>query len=168
MVRESSIRRTLMSDNPYSAVIATPLGKVGVHCTHDAIVGVDYINSRVAGKRPDGPLARELVGELQRYFRNPRYGFALPLVRLGTEFQRQVWRALQGIPLGETRTYGELAQQLDSGPRAVGNACRANPVPIVVPCHRVVAATGIGGYSGAVKGVRLDRKRWLLCHEGAL
>ncbi|MEE8428176.1 MAG: methylated-DNA--[protein]-cysteine S-methyltransferase [Gammaproteobacteria bacterium] len=157
-----------MSDNTYSAVIVTPLGKLGVHCTQDAIVGVDYIGSRVAKKRPDGPLARDVVRDLQRYFRNPRYGFDLPFVCSGTEFQHKVWRALQGIPLGETRTYGELAQQLDSGPRAVGNACRANPVSIVVPCHRVVAAAGIGGYSGAVKGVRLDRKRWLLRHEGAL
>ncbi len=157
-----------MSGNTYSAVIATPLGKVGVHCTQDAIVSVDYVDFRVAKKRPDGPLVRELVGELQRYFRNPQNGFDLPLVWSGTEFQRKVWRALRRIPLGKTRTYGDLARQLDSGPRAVGNACRANPVSIVVPCHRVVAAAGIGGYSGAVKGVRLGRKRWLLRHEGVL
>lgn len=168
MVRDSSILRIRMSDNTYSAVIATPLGKVGVHCTQDAIVGIDYVDSRVAKKRPNGPLARALVGELRRYFRNPQTGFDLPLVCSGTAFQRKVWRALRRIPSGKTRTYGELARQLDSGPRAVGNACRANPVSIVVPCHRVVAATGIGGYSGAVKGVRLDRKRWLLHHEGVL
>jgi len=84
----------------------------------------------------------------------------------GTAFQRRVWEALTRIPAGQTLTYGELAARLDSGARAVGNACRHNPVSIIVPCHRVVSATGIGGYSGSTGGREIDRKQWLLGREG--
>ena len=91
----------------------------------------------------------------------------VPLDVRGSAFQRRVWRALQQIPAGQTRTYGQLAAQLKSSPRAVGNACRQNPVPLLVPCHRVVAATGLGGFGGETRGKRLAMKRWLLEHEGA-
>jgi len=90
----------------------------------------------------------------------------LPLAPSGTEFQRQVWQALQAIPPGEVRAYGELARLVDSGPRAVAGACRRNPIALVIPCHRVVAADGIGGYSGATGGDAVARKRWLLAREG--
>ncbi len=86
----------------------------------------------------------------------------------GTPFQRRVWRALQDIPPGQTRSYGELAARLGSGARAVGNACRRNPVPLIVPCHRVVGAHGPGGFSGQTGGAALQRKLWLLAHEGIM
>jgi len=90
----------------------------------------------------------------------------LPLRAAGTAFQRRVWGRIDAIPSGKTRTYGELANEIGSGPRAVGNACGANPYPVVVPCHRVVAADGrLGGFAGNRAGFLLDVKRWLLNHE---
>lgn len=86
----------------------------------------------------------------------------------GTDFQRLVWSALHKIPWGETVTYGELAKQLNTSPRAIGNACRTNPIVTLIPCHRVLSKTGIGGYSGAVSGEKIDRKLALLAHEQKL
>jgi len=90
----------------------------------------------------------------------------LPLAPVGTPFQRRVWAALQAIPPGETRTYGALAAALDSHPRAVAAACRANPWVLLVPCHRAVSAHGPGGFMGATEGWPLALKRRLLEHEG--
>jgi methylated-DNA-[protein]-cysteine S-methyltransferase len=77
-----------------------------------------------------------------------------------------IWALLRAIPVGQTRTYGEVARELGSAARAVGQACRANPCPIVVPCHRVVGRHGLGGFAGDHQGSRLAIKRWLLHHEG--
>lgn len=85
----------------------------------------------------------------------------------GTDFQKRVWAALLEIPAGQTLTYGELAQKLNSHPRAIGQACRTNPYPVVIPCHRVVSKTGFGGYAGAVSGDLLNFKKWLLQREKA-
>jgi len=89
----------------------------------------------------------------------------LSLNPAGTHYQQRVWSALQQIPLGQTASYGEIAQRLNSSPRAVAAACRANPVVLAVPCHRVVAKSGIGGFMGAIEGDSIDIKRWLLNHE---
>jgi len=92
---------------------------------------------------------------------------------MGTEFQRKVWQSLQDIPVGEVRTYGSLAKELNSSARAVGNACRQNLFPVIVPCHRVVSASGIGGYAGDTLARQhgqinfLHIKQWLLAHEKA-
>ena len=92
----------------------------------------------------------------------------MPLSARGTDFQKKVWEELNKIPLGETRTYGEIAKVLNSSARAVGNACRKNPIQIITPCHRVVSANGIGGYAGKTDGEKLNIKRWLLSHEGVI
>ncbi len=89
----------------------------------------------------------------------------LPLTLVGTPYQQKVWRLLQQIPAGETASYGQLSSQIDSSPRAVAAACRANPVVLAVPCHRVVAKEGIGGFMGATVGEAIDIKRWLITHE---
>ena len=94
-----------------------------------------------------------------------KQSFRLPLETGGTDFQRRVWNALQRIPAGKVLSYGELARKLKTGPRAVGNACRANPIPVVIPCHRVVAANGKGGFMGKTGGKALAIKDWLLTHE---
>ena len=108
----------------------------------------------------------EAVRQLQAWLHNPRFVFALPLAPAGTHFQRRVWHAITDIPIGETRGYGEIAKQLGSGPRAVGNACGANPYPIIVPCHRVIAANqGLGGFARQRGGLPLAIKQWLLWHE---
>jgi methylated-DNA-[protein]-cysteine S-methyltransferase len=105
------------------------------------------------------------VQQLEAYFTDSRFRFKLPLEMHGTPFQLRVWQALQSIPAGTTVTYGQLAERLDSGARAVGNACRRNPIAIIVPCHRVTSAVGVGGYAGKSEGKPLVRKQWLLQHE---
>jgi len=111
-------------------------------------------------------LPRECIAaQLQRYFTNPLQAFDCRLALVGTPFQRRVWNALLAIPVGRTRHYGDLAMELESSPRAVASACRANPYPVIVPCHRVVAKSGLGGYGGEVSGPMLVIKRWLLRHE---
>lgn len=150
----------------YDAVIRTPLGKLGIQLAQDALSLIDFVSPTLPDQPPVTLLGTQVVAALQRYFENPRQPFALPLALQGTPFQLRVWRALQDIPPGAARTYGELAQALGSSPRAVGGACRANPVPIVVPCHRVVSAAGLGGYSGARGGDWLVIKERLLALEG--
>lgn len=117
-----------------------------------------------AGPRTDEtPLLNRAVHQLNAYFFCGLRHFDLPLAPQGTAFQRAVWQQMQAIPYGDTRTYGELARWLRSAPRAVGRACGRNPIPIIVPCHRVVASDGLGGYSG---DGGTDTKQWLLELEG--
>ncbi|GAB6067741.1 hypothetical protein JCM13664_10590 [Methylothermus subterraneus] len=113
----------------------------------------------------DGELAA-VKAQLKAYFRDPATPFECVLAAKGSAFCRRVWQALLAIPPGEARTYGELARQLGTYPRAVAAACRANPYPILVPCHRVVAKSGLGGYCGRSLGEAVEIKRWLLRHEG--
>jgi methylated-DNA-[protein]-cysteine S-methyltransferase len=110
------------------------------------------------------PLLAEARQQLQAYFDGDRLAFDLPLAPAGTAYQRRVWQALCDIPPGVTRTYADIARAVGGSPRAVGGANGRNPIPIVIPCHRVVATTGIGGYSG---GDGLPTKRFLLALENA-
>ena len=116
---------------------------------------------------PDEPVPPAISAAVARYFEEGAAGLQVTLAARGTDFQQRVWRALQAIPPGETRTYGDLARQLGTSARAIGGACRANPCLIAVPCHRVIAKNGLGGFAGDVSGRRLEVKRWLLRHEGA-
>jgi len=148
----------------YDAVIASPLGKLGIRA-RSSLTSIDFLSSRISLRAPVNPLAKRVCRQLHAYFRNPRARFHLPLTFDGTDYQQRVWRSLTRIPPGSVRSYGQLADTLHSAPRAVGGACRANPIPIVVPCHRVVSASGLGGFMGATGGRALDIKRWLLAHE---
>ena len=148
----------------YAAVIASPFGRLGIQA-EEALTSIDFLSDRNPLQPPRTPLARRVCAQLKAYFADPRTRFDLPLAPAGTLYQQRAWRALQRIPSGKQRTYGELARTLKSAPRAVGGACRANPIPIVVPCHRVVAANGPGGFMGATRGRALDIKHWLLAHE---
>jgi len=114
----------------------------------------------------DQEKTEKVLQQLMDYFSSAVSLKTIPVALTGTVFQKSVWKELRKIPLGETRTYGEIAKILNSSPRAVGNACRQNPVPIIVPCHRVVSANGIGGFAGKIKGREINIKRWLLNHEG--
>jgi methylated-DNA-[protein]-cysteine S-methyltransferase len=87
---------------------------------------------------------------------------------VGTFHQKKVWQCLCEIPRGATRNYGDLARELHSAPQAVGQACGANPIPIIIPCHRIVGKAGLGGFAHHRNGNFIDIKRWLLEHEGAL
>ena len=104
--------------------------------------------------------------QLRAYLADPSFAFGLPLKPAGTTFQRRVWEQISAIPNGLTHTYGDVAKNLKNAPRAVGQACGANPYPVVVPCHRVVATGGgLGGFARERGGFLLDVKRWLLAHE---
>lgn len=149
----------------FDAVIASPFGRVGIRIVRERLSEIDFLNARTALKRPQTAAARHVCDELAAYMRDGRHRFRLPLELTGTRFQRRVWRALQRIPSGRVVTYGALAATLSSAPRAVGGACRANPVPIVVPCHRVVARNGIGGFMGRRAGAAVTRKRRMIAHE---
>ena len=153
------------------ATYQTPIGVIEVTLVNESITALELgeFEPETAGVRYDPRytgLPKQLGEQLQRYFTEPRHRFDVSLQNRGTAYQRRVWRALQKIPVGQTRTYGQLAAQLHSSPRAVGNACRQNPVPLLVPCHRVVAANGVGGFGGKTQGKQLAMKRWLLEHEG--
>jgi len=145
----------------------TPFSGLRIECSDEQLLGIDF--TRRGGKverLESNPLAARIAVQIARYCESPAAGFDLPLAPLGTDFQQRVWRAMLAIPPGEVRSYGDIARQLGSSARAVGNACRANPIPLVIPCHRVVAASGIGGFAGQTAGARLAIKRRLLQHEG--
>ena len=138
----------------------TPLGDCTVSEVDGRVVALDWGRGR---DQDDTPLLREACRQLQAYFDGTRSAFDLPLAPHGTPFQQRVWAALCEIPAGQTRSYGEIARQVGSAPRAIGQANGANPIPILIPCHRVVAAGGgLGGYSG---GQGPETKRFLLEHE---
>lgn len=152
--------------NEFSAVLPAPTFALGIRCTDDEIAEIVYLEPR-AERKPHNLLAKEAVRQLHAWLKAPSFEFSLPLAPAGTPFQRKVWQGIAAIPCGRTRSYGELAEMIGSGPRAVGNACGANPYPLVVPCHRVVAANrGRGGFARQRSGFLLEVKRWLLAHEG--
>jgi methylated-DNA-[protein]-cysteine S-methyltransferase len=161
------VRLSLVREKPYAAIIASPLGhQLGIHIDDEQLARIDFISpTNVAPILPSTDFAKRVVAELESYFENPKFIFTLPLKLKGTAFQQRVWDAVAAIPAGSTATYSDIAKKLNSGPRAVGSACRCNPIPIIVPCHRVVAKNSMGGYSGFRDGVIFSIKEWLLDHE---
>ena len=153
----------------FAAVIALPFGKLGIRTANGQITELCYLPPHFDALAPQDAAAELAAHQLARYCADPDYVFTLPLQRAGTAFQQKVWEAICSIPRGSMRTYGELARHLGSAPRAVGQACGANWFPVVIPCHRVTAASGLGGFSNShdPNGYLLGIKRWLLAHEGA-
>jgi methylated-DNA-[protein]-cysteine S-methyltransferase len=149
----------------FQAKLATPFGLVGVRTEGAALAEIVYLPRSAGTQAPTDALAERACAQIEKYVADPGFRFKLPLKPVGTEFQRRVWGMIASIPCGETRTYGELARALKSGPRAVGQACGTNYFPLVIPCHRVVAANGLGGFGHASGGYLLEVKRWLLAHE---
>lgn len=142
---------------------------LAIHTTSnsDALCGIDFVTGRAA-QAPRTALAERVARQLEAYLDDPHRPFDLPLQLAGTDFQWRIWAALQELPTGQTNTYGGLARQLGSGAQAVGQACRRNPVPIVVPCHRILSQSGVGGYGGEVAGEKLRIKQAFLSHEGVV
>ena len=152
----------------YQAVMNLPFGPVGIRMREGRLSGVEYLDEPSLSYRCESPELGEVIRTIECYLKDAGTGFDFAITLDGTPFQRRVWQELRSIPAGNTLTYGELAARIGSGARAVGNACRANPCPLVVPCHRVVGIKGLGGFAGERSGRKLEIKRWLLHHEGGL
>ena len=158
---------TVDATTPYAAKFRTPFAVLGIRTAGGAVTGIEYLPKSERTKAPDNALAERVVRQVERYLADPHFRFTLPLAHEGTPFRQRVWQALAGIPVGESRTYGELARLLHTAPRAVGGACAANTIALVIPCHRVVGSQGsLGGFMNAVEGDPIAIKRWLLTHEG--
>jgi methylated-DNA-[protein]-cysteine S-methyltransferase len=151
----------------FDGLYRSPVGWLGFIMTDDRLAHLDWLGTTLpAGRlRRHSPQTRKIARCLDSYFRSPHKAPEPLLSPHGTDFQLRVWRALQQIPSGTVKTYGELAEELKTGSRAVGQACRGNPISIFIPCHRVVAADGVGGFMG--KAGKTEIKQWLLRHEGA-
>jgi methylated-DNA-[protein]-cysteine S-methyltransferase len=154
----------------FSAIVAAPFGAMGVRTDQGRLRELVYLPPHYLEKAPTDAVAEQAARQVGCYFADPDFTFDLPLQDAGSPFQRRVWDAIRTIPRGSVRTYGHIATLLESAPRAVGQACGANWFPLVVPCHRVTAAGGLGGFANAADehGFQLGVKRWLLRHEGAL
>ena len=155
----------------FQACVRTPFATLGIVTTDTHVTGIRFLAPSTPAQAPRrNSIAHLACLQIQSYLDDPRFAFDLPLMLAGTRHRLAVWEAMQRIPAGRTRTYGELASELRSSARAVGGACGANPIPLVVPCHRVVAAGGaLGGFMGERgEGFEIAIKRWLLGHEGAL
>jgi methylated-DNA-[protein]-cysteine S-methyltransferase len=149
----------------FDVIVEFPKMKVGVVTRDARVVEIRYLPPFVALQAPRNSLAATAARQLERYRENPDARFDLPVQVDGTALQRAVWDAMCAIARGRTRTYGDIARQLGADARAIGQACGDNRLPIVIPCHRVVAADGIGGFGHASGGYLLEAKRWLLAHE---
>lgn len=149
----------------FDAVIRFPAMRVGVRVRAGCIAGISFLPPQGEVVAPRNALAERAARQIERYREDPAAPFDVPLLIEGTEFQRRVWEALCAIPCGRTLAYGDLARQVEGEARAVGQACGDNRLPIVIPCHRAVAADGIGGFAHSTGGYLLEAKRWLLLHE---
>jgi len=156
----------------FAAVVHVPFGAIGIRT--DAAVNpaalreLIYLPKSFDEKEPGDSVSEKAARQIERYVSDPDFRFDLPLVDAGTVFQRKVWSVISAIPRGEVLTYGQVAKHIKSAPRAVGQACGANWFPLVIPCHRVTASGGLGGFSNHddETGFHLGVKRWLLAHEG--
>ncbi|MFO1323109.1 MAG: methylated-DNA--[protein]-cysteine S-methyltransferase [Burkholderiales bacterium] len=178
---------------PFTAKLRAPFAVLGLVTDGRAVTRVTYLPRDERAKAPADAVAERAAREIERYLADPEYRFTVALAPGGTPFQQRVWQALHGIAPGESRTYGEVARMVRSAPRAVGQACGANRIALIIPCHRVVGALGsLGGFMGAAgppqgarppggerraaplgrepfvaeEGDPIAIKRWLLQHEG--
>jgi methylated-DNA-[protein]-cysteine S-methyltransferase len=157
----------------WSAVAEMPFGRIGIQTEmyEQSLVlsNVVYLGPKERLIAPQNQLAESAIQQINQYCQDPNFVFNLPTMFQGSLHQQRVWRAIEKIPCGQVMTYGELAKEIKSAPRAVGGACAANPYPLIVPCHRIVAANGIGGFARQnERGYHRNIKQWLLKHEGAL
>ena len=146
--------------------VGSPVGRLALEADGEVLTGVRWASDGETSRDKPSPVLKEAARQLERYFARRLHSFDLPLAGKGTPFQKSVWKMMCEIPYGETATYGGMAMALGSGPRAVGMACGRNPIPIIVPCHRVLGSGGKeGGFSG---GQGLPTKRQLLAIEGVV
>ena len=149
----------------FDVTVDFPMMKVGVTTRDGHVTEIRYLPLSSAAVSPRNALAERAALQLEAYRRDPDSRFDLPVVIEGSPLQKAVWQAMCAIPRGKTRTYGDVAKEVSADARDVGQACGDNRLPIVIPCHRVVGADGIGGFSHSTGGFPLEVKRWLLAHE---
>ena len=150
----------------YQARLVTPFAVLGVRTDEDWLTDIEYLPLDTPPLAPQNPLAGEVCKQLECYLARPDFAFDLPLHIGGTVHQRRVWQTIQSITPGSTLSYADIAARLHSAPRAIGQACGANRLPVVIPCHRVIPRNGsLGGFMHASDGDPLAIKRWLLQHE---
>ncbi len=149
----------------HQARLAVPFGVLGLRTAGGRLLGIDFLSRDTGPLAPRDAFTARVVAQLQAWLTDARFVFDLPLAPGGTPHQRRVWDALCRIPPGSVSTYGDIARALGSSARAVGQACGANPIPIVIPCHRVVARHGPGGFMHQRAGAAMAIKDWLLRHE---
>jgi methylated-DNA-[protein]-cysteine S-methyltransferase len=153
----------------FAAILPAPFGALGVRIENATLTTLEFLPPGTRAIASTDSLVAQLAAELTAYYADPAHTFHLPLTPRGSPFRQQVWRALCDIPAGSTQTYGDIARQIGSAPRAVGQAVGDNPLPILIPCHRVIAADGgLGGFMHSRTGYSQDIKRWLLRHEHVL
>jgi methylated-DNA-[protein]-cysteine S-methyltransferase len=147
------------------AIVESPVGRLVLRSESNALISLDWLTGDLVDDQPQAePVLNDAARQLKAYFAHRLTRFELPLRPRGSGFQQRVWGAIAAIPFGHTREYGDLARVVGSAPRAVGQACGRNPIPIIIPCHRVVGAAGkLTGYSG---GAGVTTKQFLLRHEG--
>ena len=153
----------------FDLLYSAPFALLGVTLTRGKVSGIDFLDDEKsiaeASEIPEkSKSAQKVKEELDRYFNDGLYPLDLSVELVGSPFQIKVWQTLRKIKPGNTVSYGMLARQLKSSARAIGGACRTNPIPIIIPCHRVVSRQGLGGYTGDDEQ-RIDYKRYLLLHE---
>jgi methylated-DNA-[protein]-cysteine S-methyltransferase len=152
-------------NHEYQVVLRVPFGALGLRVEQGQLSEIHFLPATAEAIEPQDEFAKVASASLQHYFSDPMHDFQLPLMLKGTPFQQRVWQAIAAIPPGSTLTYSELAAKVDSGPRAVANACGANLIPVIIPCHRVVARSGLGGFMQGRNRDSLSIKQWLLAHE---
>lgn len=163
VARRSSARKIGVPG--FQAKFDTPFALVGIRTEGETLAEIVYLPRSAGALAPTNSLAARACAQIEKYIADPGYRFGLPMKHLGTPFQRRVWDMIAAIPRGQTLSYGDIARELRSAPRAVGQACGSNYFPLVIPCHRVVAANSIGGFAHNSGGYLIDVKRWLLRHE---
>ncbi|WP_018227977.1 methylated-DNA--[protein]-cysteine S-methyltransferase [Methyloversatilis universalis] len=149
----------------WDAMVSAPGFALGILADDRALTLIEFLSPRAA-QPARTPLAAEAAAQIGHYLKDANHRFDLPLAPGGSTHQNAVWSVMCGIPVGDTLTYGEVAKRIASSPRAVGAACGANPLPVIIPCHRIVGAAGaLGGFAHAREGFLPGIKRWLLSHE---
>ena len=150
----------------FHARYPAPFAVLGIRTIGERVTDIEYLPRGAATLEPLNALAARACRQIERYLEDPDFVFDLPFEYCGTAFQCRVWRQIAAIPRGRTLTYNDVAKALKTAPRPVGGACGANRLPIIIPCHRVLGANGIGGFMRGRGADALEIKRWLLRHEG--
>ena len=156
-----------MSKLSHNYVYKSPIGLIGIRTNGVCLLELKFLDKNLALKAPNDNLSEKIFNQLDSYFKKEIRKFDLPIDVSGTNYQMKVWRKILKVSYGKTITYTDLARTINSHPRPVGNACRVNKLHLIIPCHRIVGKTNLGGYNGIKEIIPGDtsRKEFLINHE---